>query len=115
MKKKSAQPFQARQGDVMVMSTDKIPKGLPEVKKDSGKTVLAYGEVTGHSHAFGGKKQPLLFRAGDDALVGYLQIDGVPATLKHDEHSPIECPPGNHKVIQQRQWTLERQVRRVAD
>lgn len=108
--------FQARQGDVFIQQTDQsIPKQCKRVQKDAGRTVLAYGEVTGHAHAFGGKKQPLLFRAGDDALTAYIRIDGVPCSLQHDEHAPIEHPTGTYEVIQQRQWTLSRQIRRVAD
>lgn len=103
-----------RQGDVLVVSTDKIPGNIPPVPQDQGRVVLAYGEVTGHAHAFAGSPKVRLFRAGDDALVGYLQIEGVPASLRHEEHTEHTFGPGKYKVIQQRQWTLAR-VRRVAD
>jgi hypothetical protein len=43
---------QYRQGDVLIESVEKLPSGLTQAKPEHGKTVLAYGEVTGHHHAF---------------------------------------------------------------
>lgn len=109
--------FQARQGDVFIQQVAgdfEIPKEAKPVPQDAGRTVLAYGEVTGHAHAFGGKKQPLLFRAGDDAMVGYMVIEGLPCTLKHEEHAPIEVPPGKYIVRGQREYSPQ-EIRRVAD
>ena len=106
---------QARQGDVLLISTDSIPKNIPATPQDDGRIVLAYGEVTGHAHAFAGSPKVRLFRAGDDALVGYLEITDVPAALRHEEHTEHVFTPGKYKVIQQRQWTLARLVRSVAD
>lgn len=107
--------MQFRQGDVLIVATESIPQNVPLVPQDAGRVVLAYGEVTGHAHAFLGTPKVRLFRAGDDALVGYLEIDGVPASLKHEEHTEHVIAPGKYKVLQQRQYTLARQIRRVAD
>jgi len=106
--------FQVRQGDVLVEAVDEIPKAAKPVKPDNGRTILAYGEVTGHAHALPGARAKL-FRAGDEtSLTSYLHVE-APAELKHDEHNKIAFVPGKYRVIQQRQWTMERQVRRVAD
>jgi hypothetical protein len=40
-----------RQGDVILIPVAVIPEGLVEVPRDKGFATLAYGEVTGHSHA----------------------------------------------------------------
>lgn len=41
-----------RQGDVYIQPIDAIPTGAKVAELDRGRVVLAYGEVTGHSHAF---------------------------------------------------------------
>ncbi len=99
---------QFRQGDVLVMAVDEIPSGLPEVERDNGKTVLAYGEVTGHSHSLVRGK---LFRR--DPLTQFLELEKLDL-LKHEEHAPIKIGKGSYEVRQQRQWSLA-MVRRVAD
>lgn len=103
-----------RQGDVMIIEGGRsAPKQAKEVPQVNDRTVLAYGEATGHHHSFGGKGA-LLFRVDETALTSYLIIEGVPAALQHQEHNEIVHVPGKYEVRQQRQWTLER-VRRVAD
>lgn len=97
-----------RQGDVLVMSVDAVPSGLPEAEKDNGKTVLAYGEATGHSHSLMRGK---LFRR--DALTQFLELEKLDF-LRHEEHAPIKIGKGSYEVRQQRQWSLA-MVRRVAD
>ena len=39
-----------RQGDVLIRQVNEIPSQA-KVKKNVGRIVLAYGEVTGHAHA----------------------------------------------------------------
>lgn len=108
--------FQIRQGDVFVEATDEqVPKEAKPVPRDGGRVVLAYGEITGHAHAFGAKATAQLFRFDDSGIVGYLQIDGVPEALQHEEHGEIAHPPGTHRVVQQQEWTLEHAARAVAD
>lgn len=99
-----------RQGDVLVMKVkvSEVPAGLPEVEKDNGKTVLAYGEVTGHSHSLSRGK---LFRR--DPLTQFLELDKLDL-LRHEEHAPIKIGKGSYEVRQQRQWSLA-MIRRVAD
>lgn len=76
----SSQKFQARQGDVHIYEIDAIPSDAKPIKGDKGgrRIVLAYGEVTGHAHAFiptSGKTQLFedtkgrYLNVGDDAQV----------------------------------------------
>ncbi len=113
-RRKKMASSQFRQGDVLVIEGGRnAPKAAKEVPRVNGRTVLAYGEATGHHHSFGGKGA-LLFRVDETALTSYLTIDGLPIALQHQEHGEIVHAPGKYEVRQQRQWTLER-VRRVAD
>ena len=41
-----------RQGDVAIERVSSLPSGLKPIPLESGKVILAYGEVTGHHHAF---------------------------------------------------------------
>lgn len=104
---------QKRQGDVLVDPNNVDSPTTREVPKDGGKTVLAYGEVTGHSHSLPGTNVKL-FRMDDTALTSYLKVD-TEVLLKHEEHREAPIRARNYRVIQQRQYTLERQIRRVAD
>lgn len=112
--------FQARQGDVFIQrlpDNAKIPVKAKPVPNDNGRTILAYGEVTGHAHALPGKAK--LFRMEDTGsgapnLTSYLEIEGLPCTLKHEEHAPIELPKGKYKVVIQREYSPEA-IRAVAD
>lgn len=91
----------ARQGDVKIDRVDFLPQGLmlqPTV--EDGLNVLAYGEVTGHKHAFNEKHVKLY--SNDNKL--FLVIEGKPATLYHEEHDPITFAPGIYEVRRQREW-----------
>ncbi len=52
-----ALPFHVRQGDVLVLEIDDIPKDARRVPRDDGRVVLAYGEVTGHAHAIRARRR----------------------------------------------------------
>ncbi len=61
--------FQARQGDVFlerIGDVDALPEGLNSVKRDQGRIVLAYGELTGHAHAIDECNAELLGKTGSD-------------------------------------------------
>jgi hypothetical protein len=100
---------QFRQGDVLIARVKAIPKGAKPVKRDRGRVVLAYGEVTGHAHAIV-EPEALLF---DDKGDLYLEADGT-VTLRHEEHAPITIEPGVYKVTRQREYSPE-EIRNVAD
>jgi hypothetical protein len=121
----------ARQGDVVIKRIDKLPEEstLVPVPQEKGKVVLAHGEVTGHMHAI---SEPFVhhFRMAvdtqsrlDESMKGslpggwfagdtFLKVAQT-VVLRHDEHAPVEIPPGDYVVRRQREY--KRSVHRVAD
>lgn len=101
-----------RQGDVVIMKLgkkEKVPASAVTIPKDNDFTILAYGESTGHSHRMEGDHVHLLSTDPEnEERVRYLivdeEVDMDGAVLVHDEHDPIEIPPGNYKVIRQREY-----------
>jgi hypothetical protein len=105
-------PWMARQGDVLIVAIPEsaLPAKLVEVPKDAGRVVLAYGEVTGHSHAIA--RSASLYRDENDAR--FLRVSGGGAKLKHEEHAAIAIPPGAYRVVIQNEYSPE-EIRQVAD
>ncbi len=90
---------QFRQGDVFLLEvtdlpTDAIEQNTPE------KIVLAYGEVTGHTHAVS-SRDARLFVSNDKRFLKVKEL----ALLVHEEHSPILLNRGTYRVVQQREYT----------
>jgi len=113
--------FQVRQGDVFIQrlsDSAEVPSTAKPVPEDAGRVVLAYGEVTGHAHAFAGSSRVNLFREDDNGSgvspPAYLVIEGLPQSLRHEEHAPVELPAGKYKVTIQREYSPEA-IRNVAD
>jgi hypothetical protein len=106
--------IQYRQGDVLVERyAGQLPLGLEPIKRESGRVILAHGEVTGHAHAI---KRPnaALFRDPKLAAI-FLQVTGDgPALLEHEEHTTITLEPGDYQVIRQREYHPE-SIRQVED
>lgn len=96
--------YQIRQGDVFVM-TIKTIKGKKQ-PKDNNKTVLAYGEVTGHSHAIADKAE--LYADGTRKFLEVCLAKG--AALQHEEHATITLPKGTYEVRIQKQWDYMKQL-----
>ena len=107
-KKKNRTIF--RQGDVMVIRVDAIPPGAKPVKRDNGRIVLAYGEVTGHVHAIT-DEEVTMFEV--DKGICYLDVQ-MEAFLRHEEHGTIPLAPGKYEVRRQREYSPE-EIRNVAD
>lgn len=112
-----------RQGDVLLVAVKSIPEYAKELK-DDGRVVLAYGEVTGHAHAFypevaeaekddpkaKPKMKAVLWDAGAERFLRVVEK----TALRHEEHTAIEIPKGNYRVVRQREYDPERD-RWVAD
>ncbi len=94
--------FIARQGDVLVIRVDSIPKNAKPVARENGRIILAHGEVTGHAHAI---LEPRASLVQDDSGVTYLEIASAMAALQHEEHSAIDLPKGFYRVIRQREYS----------
>jgi hypothetical protein len=100
-----------RQGDVLLVQVDKLPNDCEEVKRDNGRVVLAYGEVTGHAHALHGSGVYLYAQPKSKAR--HLRIVETDY-LRHEEHTHQAIPPGIYRVIVQSEYR-ERELVRVAD
>lgn len=96
-----------RHGDVIIASTEELPEGA----KKRNNVVLAYGEITGHSHRIEDASTAETFE--HDGMV-YLRVTAPKARLVHEEHDTIELPQGVYRVWQQREYSPER-IRRVYD
>jgi hypothetical protein len=93
-----------RQGDVLLVECGDVPADAKPLKRQRGKLILARGEVTGHHHAVLERDAELV--ESESAKAVFLKIMGSgPALLTHQEHAPIEVPPGTYRVVQQREYT----------
>lgn len=109
MANKASKQLLYRQGDVMFCAIDSLPPGKA-VKRENG--VVAYGEVTGHTHALADLKSAEVLEIGDGLFVHVnesgISIDGEPgATFVHQEHGPTNLPPRNYRVRIQREYSPE--------
>jgi len=95
-----------RQGDVLLISIDKLPSKV--VEKDK---TLAYGEVTGHSHRFENSAVCVFKDASERQFV---QVEQE-STLIHEEHAHAQVPVGIYEVRIQREVDLLGEVRTVLD
>jgi hypothetical protein len=102
-----------RQGDVLIIPVKNIPRGLEKVPREAGRAVLAHGEVTGHAHAIKDDRAALFSDPKLAAIFMHVSGDG-PVALEHDEHDTIQVPPGNYRVVRQREYSPGA-IRNVAD
>ena len=115
--KKRLNPNIIRQGDVLLNRVAKLPEGAVDITPESGRVVLAYGEVTGHAHAIyetttnDGKRAVRMWSAGAERFLQVL----VATSLKHEEHSAPVLQPGNYKLPVQMQYDRAAGLRKVAD
>lgn len=96
-----------RQGDVLMIKVDKLPKGAKKVKE--GKIIAAYGEKTGHSHTIDSMNCSE-FLSGDTRFV---QVNEKTEMI-HPEHGPIPLDQGVWEIRRQRENTPQG-IRMVAD
>ena len=79
-----------------LVEVEKLPEGCKEVNKDNGLFVLAYGEISNHSHAI-----------EDIGGIKFLEKDG-----RHYLQTPKKCFEVG-RVKEYDHWTKE--VKNVAD
>lgn len=96
-----------RQGDVMFRLVDSIPPGA--TKRESG--IIAYGEATGHTHALADLKAAEVLEF-DGKL--FVQVGEAGVSIRHQEHGPIDLPPGLYDVSIQQEYSPE-EIRSVVD
>ena len=100
-----------RQGDVLVIGIEAPPPGAIKTDRQGRRIVLAWGEVTGHAHAVADLHVEAFERDGQM----FLRVPDEPATLRHEEHDPIELPPGAYEVRRQREYVPAVRPRWVED
>lgn len=89
-----------RQGDVLLISTNGqiVPEKI--LPPDNGRIILAYGEVTGHSHAIDDTDRVVKFEASGKTFLQVIEEVG----LSHEEHSEIKLPKGIYQVLIQSEY-----------
>ena len=106
--------WMARQGDVLLLAVDTIPAEARAHRRpvDTGRVILAYGEVTGHAHALA-EGSAVGYGPSDDAF--WLDVEPG-ATVTHEEHATITIPRDVRfvEVRRQREYSGAGE-RRVAD
>jgi hypothetical protein len=96
-----------RHGDIIIAATNGIPAdALPLPTR-----VLAYGEVTGHSHRL---EDPTAAEVMEFKGVRYVRVTAESVRLVHEEHGPITLPRGFYRFWHQREYTPGA-IRRVVD
>jgi hypothetical protein len=115
-KKKVIKTDQARQGDIYFKAC-KSPKGKKGIKRYDS-PVMAYGEVTGHSHKIVSPSFSEMESFVDEKGDIFVMSPTQPIEVAHDEHSVITLDPGQwYCVSRQREYdpqAAERE-RQVAD
>ena len=77
-----------------------------------GRVILAHGEATGHAHAI--KAEGAALFRDPKLMTIFMKVSGDAVALEHDEHKTITIPPGNYRVIRQREYSPS-EIRNVAD
>jgi len=98
-----------RQGDILLVPIPDAPDG-PEVARDNGRIILAYGETTGHAHAIDDTEARLIEIETGERFLEILRA----SDLVHEEHDTVTLPPGTYEVRRQREYRPEGIIR-VAD
>jgi hypothetical protein len=89
-----------RQGDVALVAIDTAIG--TERRAGAGRVILARGEVTGHAHTLDAECVSVWNYYGEEmAFITVLRE----TTLTHEEHAPIVLPPGDYRVVRQREYT----------
>jgi hypothetical protein len=90
-----------RQGDVLLVPVDALPKERTYVKRKRGEgVILAAGEATGHHHRVR-ERGAREYRVDRER---YLTVGKAGGTVTHEEHDPITLPQGVFKIVQQREY-----------
>jgi hypothetical protein len=100
-------PMMWRHGDVLIAESQDVPAGA---RRRPG-TVVAYGEITGHSHRF---QEADAVELWEHNGILFANVLAEAATIVHEEHRPISIPRGIYRVWMQREYSPEA-IRQVAD
>jgi hypothetical protein len=99
-----------RNGDLLIVQVDSIPKGLTQ-KKD---TILLEGEATNHFHRLsGGTVFSEIPTLENNWSLGFFDLE-TETELTHEEHKTIKLKPGKYHFYSQREYDPQME-RRVLD
>lgn len=104
-----------RHGDVLLRRLGDSPELADARARDE--VVVAEGEVTGHAHRVRGERVELRDESDNSGdVLGKLRLY-LPqgGTITHEEHGPIDLPPGMYEVRHQRTQTQAGVWERVRD
>jgi hypothetical protein len=82
---------------VLLVPIEMMPDDIERVPPEADRVVLAHGEATGHAHAIEAVRASL-WEARNGSR--FLRVDRT-CKLLHEEHDPIQLPPGAYRVIRQ--------------
>lgn len=114
MSTKSRDMRPLRQGDILLVPIEKVPKGLKEIPRENDQIVLAEGEATGHLHMIEAPEATFLAKDLADIEGRFLAVEKEVA-LEHPEHDTVMLAPGNYEVRRQREYAQAGGVEFVAD
>ncbi len=125
MKKNPPKVQQFRQGDVLIERVESLPARTAKRPTESGRVILAHGEVTGHAHEIAKPKlaslhdiQEAMRLLGDTDGAEVMTRAGLvierETAVVHQEHSTIPLAKGTYVVTRQREYSPEA-IRNVAD
>lgn len=110
--KRSLNPTQLQQGDVLITRVDTMPTGGRAVAAKPRGYVVAEGEATGHAHTLT-PEAVLEMREVDGVL--YARIAG-PVDLLHEEHKPVSLTEGVFRFDRVQEYDhFAEEARQVAD
>lgn len=98
--KKTARPL--RQGDVLLVPVRRIPAEAT-AGEPVRRLLVAEGEVTGHAHVIEDCEMTEHLTV-DERFVRIMEANGL---LTHDEHDTITVPPGDYRIVVQREYAEE--------
>jgi len=112
--------FQGDLGFIKLPKDIKIPENFKKLKPKNGKgLILAYGEVSGHTHRFEQSNDVDVYynpnngdERGYDEMILFVK---KPTILIHEEHDPVLLPIGVWKKWVQKEYNFEEEYRMVAD
>ena len=106
--------MQARQGDIFFKTVNEVPSKA----KPYNSNILAYGEVTGHSHKISSPSISEMESVVDEKGDIYVRSVKCDVIISHDEHNSITLPMGEWICVSRQKefdpWSANRE-RQVAD
>ena len=87
--------LQYYQGDVSIVAVEAIPENAQPLP---GRTRLVDGEATGHHHSLTTTAGVEVYELSENL---YLHVTEEGVAIDHQEHIPIELPPGKYQVARQ--------------